>query len=262
MQTTHYSTSANYYDGAYAAKSDLVDRPFYLDLAKEIGGPVLEIGCGTGRVLLPIARTGIEIHGLDNAPAMLQILRDHITQEPAEVQRKIVIHEGDMRHFRGQQKYPLVIIPFRPMQHMYTVDDQAAALKTAAFHLEQDGTLAFDVFLPNFQLIESGIGEEKLELEWPVTSHPSRMIRRYFRKESLDKINQTFSATFIFRTYQGEVLVSEETEPLKMSYYTYPQLKALFQLTGLQTVEEYGSFSKAPLDNNAKEMIFLLKKST
>jgi 2-polyprenyl-3-methyl-5-hydroxy-6-metoxy-1,4-benzoquinol methylase len=55
-----YSTSAKYYDGAYAVKADLVDLPFYVDLANKFGGPVLEIGCGTGRVLLPIARQGIE----------------------------------------------------------------------------------------------------------------------------------------------------------------------------------------------------------
>src|SRR5437667_10178149 len=60
MNSTFYATSAKYYDGAYAAKADLVDLPFYFDLARKIGGPVLEMGCGTGRVLLPIARAGIE----------------------------------------------------------------------------------------------------------------------------------------------------------------------------------------------------------
>ena len=260
MDLNSYTTSAKYYDEAYSAKSDLVDLPFYVDLAKKIGGPVLEMGCGTGRVLLPIARAGIEIHGLDSSMAMLKILRNQVQHESGEVQNRIAVHEGDMRQFRGKQKYKLITIPFRPMQHMYTVADQASALKTAAFHLQDDGILAFDVFSPNFQLIESGVGEEKLELEWP--SQPGRTVRRYFRKESVDKINQTFSATFIYRTYEREICVSEETEPLKMSYYTYPQLKALFQLADLQTIEEYGSFKKTPLNNEAKEMIFLLKKTT
>jgi len=260
MQTP-YSISAKYYDDAYAVKPDLVDLPYYVDLAKQIGGPVLEMGCGTGRVLLPIARAGIEIHGLDNAPVMLKILRDRIQDESAEVRSQITLHEGDMRQFRGQQKYPLVTIPFRPMQHMYTLEDQVAALKTAAFHLDKNGTLAFDVFFPKFQLMDVGIGEEMLELEWPMKSHPGRMVRRYFRKDLVDKINQVFSFTFIFRTYDKEILVSEETEALKLSYYAYPQLKALFQLVGLQSVEEYGSFSKTPLNNDAKEMIFLLRRA-
>ncbi len=98
-------------------------------------------------------------------------------------------------------------------------------------------------------------------MEWTDASDPSKMVQRYFRKESLDKVNQNFSLTFIFRTWQNGKVISEETEPLKMSYYTYPHLRALFLLTGLEIVEEYGSFAKTPLDNDAQEMIFVLKKA-
>ena len=260
--STPYELSAKYYDDAYAVKPDLVELPFYVDLAKQIGGPILEMGCGTGRVLLPIARMGIEIHGLDNAPTMLGILRERIQNEPEQVRSQIALHQGDMRQFRGQKKYALVTIPFRPMQHMYTLEDQVTALKTGAFHLDNDGILALDVFFPKFQLMDVGIGEEMLELEWPARSHPGRIVRRYFKKDAVDKIHQVFSATFIFRTYHNETLVSEETERIKLSYYAYPQLKALFRLAGLEAVEEYGSFSKTPLDNTAKEMIFLLRRAT
>jgi SAM-dependent methyltransferase len=259
-ETDSYKITAEYYDDAYAHATNLVDLPFYLELARRIGGPVLEMGCGSGRVLMPTARAGIEIHGLDSSAAMLGVLRNHIQGEPAEVQRRIVIHEGDMRRFRGRQKYPLVTIPFRPMQHMYTVEDQVAALRTAVFHLADDGILAFDVFFPNFALF-SQIGKEDLEMEWPVESHPGKMIRRYYRLEAVDRVNQTFRITFIFRTYDKEVLISEEITPMKMSYYAYPQLKALFLLAGLEAVEEYGSFEKAPLNNDASDMIFLLRKA-
>jgi SAM-dependent methyltransferase len=257
-----YNVSAKYYDQAYATVAELIDVPFYVELAKKIGGPVLEIGCGTGRVLLPTARAGIEIHGVDLAQPMLQVLRNHLQREPREVQQRVSISEGAMRTFRLQRKFPLVTIPFRPMQHMYTLDEQLKALQTAAFHLTDGGILAFDVFFPKFERIVTGIGEERLEIEWPVASHPGRIIRRYFRKESVDKVHQSFSATFIFRTYDAEVFVSEETEPLKMSFYTYPQLRALFLLAGVEIVEEYGSFTRKPLDNDATDMIFLLKRST
>jgi len=143
---------------------------------------------------------------------------------------------------------------------MYTVEDQLAALNTAAFHLEEDGVLAFDVFFPRFTSIQSGIDEESLELEWPLKSEAGTIVRRYFRKESVDKINQNFTATFIFRTYKAGKLVKEETEPLKMSFYTYPHLRALFLLAGLEIVEEYGSFARTPLDNDARQMIFVLKR--
>ena len=75
-----YFVAAKYYDDAYAAMH-LVDAPFYVDLAKETGGPVLEIGCGTGRVLIPTARTGIEIHGVDNSAPMLAVLKENVARE-------------------------------------------------------------------------------------------------------------------------------------------------------------------------------------
>ena len=131
-----------------------------------------------------------------------------------------------------RQKFPLVIIPFRPLQHMYTVQDQVAALTTAAFHVAEGGSLAFDVFFPNFEGIAANIGKEILDLEWTVDSERRKMVRRYFRKKSYDKVQQTFSGEFVFRTYEGDNLILEETGPLKMSYYTYQQLRALFLLSG------------------------------
>jgi len=256
-----YSITAKYYDGAYAAKQDLVDLPFYLDLAEQTAGPILEVACGTGRVLLPIARKGIEIHGVDNSRPMLKILADSLAREPQEVRERVKLNKGDMRDFRLGNQYPLVIIPFRPMQHMETVQDQVSALTTAAFHLGDTGILAFDVFYPKFEMITARIGEEVPEMEWTPSSDPTTVVRRYFRKESVDKINQVFSFTFIYRTFRAGQLILEETEAFKLAYYTYPHLRALFLLAGLEPVAEYGSFAKAPLDNSSEQMIFLLRKA-
>jgi len=256
-----YDISAKYYDSAYAIKSDLVDLPFYLDLALQAGGPVLEMGCGTGRVLLPIAREGIEIHGLDNSAPMLRVLKAHLASEPADVQRKVHLHQGDMRRFRTNKKFALVMIPFRPLQHMHTLPDQLAALTTAAHHLAKNGRLAFDVFYPKYESIFSAIGHEIPELEWQVPGDPAKIVRRHYRKDSVDKIHQIIHLTFLFRTYEGGQIISEESELLDMSYYTYPQLQALFALAGLVPVKEYGSFAKTPIDNSAEQMIFILKKT-
>jgi SAM-dependent methyltransferase len=257
-----YHVIAKYYDGAYAAKQDLVDFPFYLDLATQSCGPVLEIACGTGRVLLPIARKGIEICGVDNSLSMLDVLKENLAREPQEVRQRVTVEEGDMRTFRLNRKFPLVMIPFRPMQHMFTVEDQVAALKTAAAHLTDQGTLAFDAFYPKFEMIWTKIGEEVPEMEWNLSSDPTKTVRRFFRKDSIDKINQIFSFTFIFRTYQAGELIHEETEPFRLCYYTYPHLRALFLLAGLEPTAQYGSFAKTPLDNTAEQMIFLLRKTS
>jgi SAM-dependent methyltransferase len=256
-----YQVIAKYYDGAYAAKQDLVDLPFYLNLAGQSGGPVLEIACGTGRVLLPIARKGIEICGIDNSLPMLNVLHENLAHEPQQVRQRVRVEQGDMRSFRLNRKFPLVMIPFRAMQHMFTVDDQVAALKTAAAHMLDDGILAFDVFYPKFDMIWTKVGEEVAEMKWTSAFDPTKTIRRSFRKDSIDKIHQIFHFTFIFRTYQSGDLVLEEAEDFKLCYYTYPHLRALFLLAGLKPFAEYGSFAKTPLDNSAEQMIFFLRKS-
>jgi SAM-dependent methyltransferase len=256
-----YSVSAKYYDAAYAAMGVIDDAPFYLELAEQQGGPVLEIGCGTGRVLLPIARSGIEIHGVDNSAAMLAVLRDNLAREAPMVREKVTIHAGDMRDFRLGRKFRLVTIPFRPLQLLYTVEDQLAALQSAAAHLDEGGILAFDVFFPRFDRVPLGVGEERLEAEWASPNDPEILFRRFVRKDADDRVNQTYSLTFFFRRFRNGELILEETDTLKMSYYTYPHLRALFVLAGLEIAEEYGSFAKAPMDNSAVEMIFLLRKA-
>ncbi len=193
---------------------------------------------------------------------MLGILKESLARENPEVSSKVTLHSGDMREFRLSRSFPLVIIPFRPMQHMYTVADQLRALTSAAAHVAEGGTLAFDVFYPKFEVLRLGIGEEKLEAEWPSPSDPETVIRRYYRKDAVGKISQTYSLTFIFRSFRNGEVILEETDTLKMSYYTYPHLRALFLLAGLEPVAEYGSFAKTPLDNTAEEMIFLLRKAS
>ena len=210
---------------------------------------------------MPIARKGIEIHGVDNSEPMLTVLRENLAKETPDVRRLVTLHEGDMRDFRLGREFPLVIIPFRPMQHMFTLADQVSALKTAAAHLSSGGKLAFDVFYPNFEMIPAKVGEELLELEWTDPSDPNTIVRRYFRKQAVDKINQSFQFTFIFRTYRDGNLIREEAEPFRMAYYTYPHLKALFLLAGLESVAEYGSFDKTPLDNSSQQMIFILRRA-
>ena len=146
------------------------------------------------------------------------------------------------------------------MQHMYTTEDQLAALQNARRHLADGGIVAFDVFNPSFAKILTGIGEEYLDLEWPAQDGSDRMVRRYFVKDEIDLINLNFSGRFIFRLCEGDKVLSEEAQPLKMSFYTYPHLKLLFYAAGLESVGEFGSFDRRPIGPEAPEMIFLLKR--
>ena len=161
-----------------------------------------------------------------------------------------------MRACRLERRFALVTIPFRAMQHMYSIEDQVAALQTAKAHLAPGGRLVFDVFLPRLDKIYGGVGEERLELEW---RQDGRTVRRYFRKDSNDVLGQSFSGRFVFRLFEGEKQVAEEEDLLKMCFYTYPQLRLLFKHVGLEVLAEYGDFDRRPLGPEGPQMIFSLK---
>ena len=159
---------------AYVARRDV---QFYVDEATNVRGRVLEVGCGTGRILLPIARSGRAIEGLDASPEMLDRCRTKLLEEPDAVQRRVTLHQGDARSFDIGRRFALVTAPFRVMQHLTTVDDQLGFLDSTARHLAPGGKLVFDVFNPNFAALLSADGVEKEDT--PNTTLPDgRSFRR------------------------------------------------------------------------------------
>ena len=131
-----YAFVADLYDhvAPYATRPDV---DFFVAAAQAAGGPVLEVGCGTGRILIPTARAGVDIVGLDLSPHMLRICQQHLLDEPTAVQSRVRLHQADMRNFDLAQTFTLVTLPFRPFQHLTTVADQLACLASIHRHLAE-----------------------------------------------------------------------------------------------------------------------------
>src|SRR5689334_10575272 len=112
-----YASIADLYDYVvpYRTRQDI---DFFVDAATASRGPVLEVGCGSGRVLIPTARAGIDVVGLDLSPRMLDICRKRLSEEPEAVRSRVRLAQGDMRHFDLEQTFSLATIPFRPFQHL------------------------------------------------------------------------------------------------------------------------------------------------
>ena len=107
----------------------LGDVDFYLEEAKKNGSPVLEIGCGTGRVMIPVAEAGVDIVGLDIEPQMLSLFQQKIDLLEDTVRQRMTLLEGDMRDFSFPQKFSMVMIPHRAFMHLLTPLDQQKALR-------------------------------------------------------------------------------------------------------------------------------------
>jgi SAM-dependent methyltransferase len=127
--------------------SDTVDDiPFYVDLARqaaEQGHAVLELGCGTGRVTIPMALAGADVTGLDSSPAMLDIAR--AKAEGAGISVQWV--EGDIAHFDLGERFGLVVIPFRSFLHLTRDDEQTGCLAAIHRHLTAGGRLALNFYV-------------------------------------------------------------------------------------------------------------------
>ncbi len=245
-----------HYDSSYANRREDVD--FWTDVASRVGGSVLELGCGTGRVGLEIARNGHDVCGIDPSDAMLDCYRRKLAAEPDAVQRRVQLHLGDMRTLQLKRQFALALIPFRPFQHMLTLEDQLAALATARRHLVTGGMLGFDVFFPNFSVFDRPDGIDKLEREW--MDGEGRKVQQSHLRHRVDKVNQVIYSSFIFRTYAGDDLMAEVSSPINMSYYTYPHLRLLLKLSDFDIAEEFGSFARGPITGQPpSEMIILAR---
>src|SRR5262245_51552313 len=143
--------------------------------ARRSGGPILEIACGTGRVLLPTARAGIEIAGVDLSRPMLDRLRAKLGAEPEAVRARVSLHEADACTADLGRSFSLVTIPFRSIGHLQEVERQVALYRNARRHLAKGGRLVFDFFLPRLDRLASP-QPEKLEIE---RREGNRRIRRF-----------------------------------------------------------------------------------
>lgn len=144
--------SSDFYD-YYATREDI---DFYLDYAKKTDGEILDVGCGTGRILIPVARLGKRITGIDKSDFMLDNLRQKLKKEPDATRQYVSIVTSDICGFRLDKTFSLAVIPFGPFNYLINTDEQLNCLSCIHNHLDNNGLLVFDVWYPdNKELIKS-----------------------------------------------------------------------------------------------------------
>lgn len=236
---------ANFYD--YYSLGIPGDVEFYVEEAKKAGSPVLEIGCGTGRILIPTAQAGISITGLDRAPSMLEILRRKTSILDKEPQSRIKLVEGDMRDFSLKEKFNLITIPYRAFLHLLTSEDQKKALICIREHLADEGLLILNIFDPRLDIITAHFGplgssmKKESEFVHPETGH--RVI--VWDTRQYDPENQTLEQYFIFEELDEDGKVIEKSyTPLLLRYIHRFEMQYLLELCGYQVTALYGDFNR------------------
>ena len=230
----------------YAERQDV---GFYVEEAKTARGSVLEVGCGTGRILLPIARAGGSITGLDGSRQMLERCRANLAAEPAAVQRRVRVVRNDMRTFDLGATYSLIIAPFRVVQHLTTIDDQLRFLATVARHLAPQGRLIFDVFNPRFDMLVGADGVEREDT--PEQRLPDgRTFRRAYRIARVRWLDQVSEAELVYY-----VDGTRYVQAFEMRWYLVAELRNLLARAGFRVREMYGDFARGPLVDGCPELV-------
>ena len=256
-----YSTVADLYDHVvpYATRGDV---EFFIEESRRANGPVLEVGCGTGRVLIPSARAGIEITGIDASAAMLDVLRAKLASEDEAVRRRVELHERDMRSFHLGRSYALVTIPFRPFQHLLTVDDQVACLTSIHRHLDRDGRLILDLFNPSIDYLANRPTGELLPEGQPVVLPDGRRLERQFRIVNQDRFTQVNDIELVYDVTESDGRKRRAVHAFRMRYLFRYEVEHLLARCGFEVENLYADYDRAPYGSvYPGELIFVARKA-
>lgn len=255
-----YADIAEFYDHvpAYRDRSDVA---FFVDEARA-HGPVLELGSGTGRVSIPIARVGVPIVGLDASGAMLACCRRKLAAEPDEVQRRVELMHGDMAAFDlGGRRFGLVTFPFRSFQHLVDVEAQVACLTRVARHLLDGGRVVIDVFNPSFASLSATAYPIELGEEPAVALPDGRVLRRAARVLHDDLCRQTRDVELEYLVEQPGGRLHRHVQRSRLRYFFRYELEHLLARCGFRVEALYGDYGRRPFEgDHPPEMIVVASR--
>jgi SAM-dependent methyltransferase len=248
-----YAWEADLYDVTTGGVSEQ-DVPFYVALAGDAGGPVLELACGTGRVLAPCAAAAGGAVGVDISAAMLRRARRRLAV--AGLDDRVELRQGDMRVIRLDRRFPLVTIPFRSLFHLQTDDDWMATLATVRAHLGPGGRFAGDVFVPDLEMMASRQDHHSFRGE---VRHPDTRQRvAMWEHNSFDTVAQVATRRRVTELLDEDGLVLERRHRLLEVHFRYPnEVLRLLAAAGFTVDQVFGGFDGRPLDSGAEELIWI-----
>jgi 2-polyprenyl-3-methyl-5-hydroxy-6-metoxy-1,4-benzoquinol methylase len=223
---------------------------FYCDLAMSIGGPVLEIACGSGLVTIPIAALGLETTGVDLARPMLEHARNKAEAQGLSIRWE----EADARSFNLGEKYQLILLTGNAFQAFLRREDQEALFASVKQHLAPNGIFAFETRNPSGHDLTNQPEEES---DQSYTSVEGYQVAVSFI-QLYDPIAQVMYWTSYRRWNDGEH--DHEKETHITCRFTHPrELEALLHYNGFQIVEQYGNWNKEPLSSSSPSIISICK---
>ncbi len=227
-----YSNSAPLYD-LFVSENDI---SYYRELGLQYGS-ALEIGVGTARVALELARVGVEVWGIDSSFHMLEEAREKLAKEPSKVQKKVRLLEANMMDFDLNRIFPLVYIPSSTIQYCASKEEQIRCLRAVNRHLSKNGLLAFNLILPaaTYSSNPKFIGK--------ATRGDITIMRFIFYQ--LNRKEQTLEVTLLFEIYKKGIMEKRFYDSSTVAVINKPDIVSLLEKTEFKVEKIYGSYEKS-----------------
>jgi SAM-dependent methyltransferase len=251
----HYADAALY---DYEYRRRRADVTFYRELATaRRADRILELGAGSGRVTIPLARDGHHVTALDQSRAMLAKLRGRVEALPRAAAERVRVVEGDLRTFEVTGTYSLVIAAFNVLEHLYTRGEVDACLRRVAARLAPGGAFAFDVQMPDMAWLLRDPNKRWAKTRFTDPTTGRAMF--YSTNHDYDPVGQIA----LIRLYYEPVDGKGPTRVVKLSQRKFfpAELEALVAHAGLRVVERYGDFARHPLDATAESQVLVCERA-
>lgn len=249
-----YDQIARFYDIEHNSLVD--DLLMYENFSQRCGSPVLELGCGTGRVALHLVRAGFDVTGVDNSPAMLAIAREKLAR--AGLAERVRLLEADLGDFALGQRFGLATLAINTFMHFFTIDDQVRVLTAARRHLRSGGLLIIDLPRADHSLLDTGghltLNQTLIDpisgrtiLKWvAATPHPA---------------TQTQHLTLAYDETDATGTVRRTVASFRVRYFFRYEVELLLDKAGLVVEALYGSYDLDPYEGDCERMIFVATPS-
>lgn len=230
------------------------DIEWYLEQAKAAGGDILEVGAGTGRVTLPLARAGCHITALDIQEDMLQRLRER-AGEIADAHLETVC--ADMRSFQLGKKFAAVFIPHRSFLHNRTREDQLACLACIQEHLQPGGVLALNIFHPALAYMSASGGAQAGTWRWSFDRElEDGRLLMCSEAAKYDTVKQELLSCHRYELFDAQGKLAEtHLLRLQLGYLYEGDIRGLLEKAGFVDIEIFGGFGGQNFSRDGEEMV-------
>jgi SAM-dependent methyltransferase len=252
------------------ASQHLRDAEFWSNLVwRERPERVLEIGCGTGRLTIPLAREGVcsgfTVTGLDTEAAMLDRAREHLRDEPEEVQRAVRFVLGDARDLSSAgpsaERFDVILAPYGVAHHFLTYEDQLAAWRAARDSLSPDGLFVVDLAMPDLASLAESQESSSRALDLDACGADGRHLRRTVAQH-YEATTQRLMLEFHYEVTEPDGCWYAYPSTFVMYVYYAQELTRLFQSTDFTLERLVGSYAGEPYDSDAHQLIALARPAT